>query len=70
LAEIIKERNVPAVFIVTTVDTRYMETVSKEAGVSIAGKVYTDAVSKEGSGAKTFIKMIMHNVNVFVEGLK
>ncbi|MFN7253440.1 MAG: metal ABC transporter substrate-binding protein [Anaerobacillus sp.] len=70
LAEIIKERNVPAVFIETTVDTRYMETVSKEAGVSIAGEVYTDAVGKEGSGAETFIKMIMHNVNVFVEGLK
>lgn len=70
LAEIIKERNVPAVFVETTVDKRYMETVSKEAGVSIAGEVYTDAVGKEGSGAETLIKMIMHNVNIFVEGLK
>lgn len=70
LAEIIKKRNVPAVFVETTVDKRYMETVSKEAGVSIAGEVYTDAVGKEGSGAETLIKMIMHNVNIFVEGLK
>lgn len=70
LAEIIKERNVPAVFVETTVDKRYMETVSKEAGVSIAGEVYTDAVGKEGSGAETLIKMITHNVNIFVEGLK
>ncbi|RXJ04012.1 metal ABC transporter substrate-binding protein [Anaerobacillus alkaliphilus] len=70
LAEVIKDRNVPAVFVETTVDTRYMETVSKEAGVTIAGEVYTDAVGKEGSGAETFIKMIKHNVNVFVDGLK
>lgn len=70
LVEVIKERGVPAVFIETTVDTRYMETVSREAGVSIAGEVFTDAVGKEGSGGETYIKMIQHNVNVFVEGLK
>ncbi len=70
LADIIRERNIPAVFVETTVDKRYMETVSIEAGVSIAGEVYTDAVGMEGSGAETYIKMIKHNVNVFVEGLK
>jgi hypothetical protein len=47
-----------------------METVTKGAGVSITGEVYTDTVGKEGSGTETFIKMIMHNVNVYVEGLK
>ncbi|KHF39076.1 metal ABC transporter substrate-binding protein [Halalkalibacter okhensis] len=70
LVEIVKERNLPAVFVETTVDSRYMETVARDAGVDIAGEVYTDAVGLEGSGAESYIKMIEHNVNTFVEGLK
>ncbi|WP_307794987.1 metal ABC transporter substrate-binding protein [Alkalihalobacillus sp. BA299] len=70
LVDIIKEKDLPAVFVETTVDKRYMETVANDAGVDIAGEVYTDAVGPEGSGAETYIKMMKHNVKVFVEGLK
>ncbi|MCL7749641.1 metal ABC transporter substrate-binding protein [Halalkalibacter alkaliphilus] len=70
LVDIVKDRNLPAVFVETTVDSRYMETVARDAGVDIAGEVYTDAVGLEGSGAETYIKMMEHNVNTFVSGLK
>jgi iron/zinc/copper transport system substrate-binding protein len=70
VVDIIKERNIPVVFVETTVDKRYMETVARDAGVEIAGEVYTDAVGLEGSGAETYIKMMEHNVKTFVEGLK
>ncbi len=70
LVDIVKDRNLPAVFVETTVDSRYMETVARDAGVHIAGEVYTDAVGLEGSGAETYIKMMEHNVNTFVSGLK
>nr|WP_328703197.1 metal ABC transporter substrate-binding protein [Alkalihalobacterium elongatum] len=69
LVDKIQERNLPAVFVETTVDQRYMETVANNAGVEIAGEVYTDAVGQDGSGAETYIKMMEHNVNVFVNGL-
>ncbi len=69
VVETVREREIPAVFVETTVDKRYMETVSRDAGVEIAGEVYTDAVGLEGSGAETYIKMIEHNVNTFVDGL-
>ena len=68
--DLVRERNIPALFVETTVDKRYMETVSENADVPIAGEVYTDAVGLEGSGAETYIDMIRHNVNVFAEGLK
>jgi iron/zinc/copper transport system substrate-binding protein len=70
LVDTVKDRNLPAVFVETTVDSRYMETVARDAGVDIAGEVYTDAVGLEGSGAETYIKMMEHNVNTFVSGLK
>ncbi|ADU30457.1 metal ABC transporter substrate-binding protein [Evansella cellulosilytica] len=70
IIDIVEERELPAVFVETTVDKRYMETVSENTGVPIAGEVYTDAVGPEGSGAETYIGMMRENVNVFVEGLK
>nr|WP_317624105.1 zinc ABC transporter substrate-binding protein [Salipaludibacillus neizhouensis] len=49
--------------------TKYMETVAENAGVEIAGEVYTDAVGGEGSNAETYLDMMRHNANIFVNGL-
>lgn len=69
IIDLVRDRDLPAVFVETTVDQRYMETVAENAGVEIAGEVYTDAVGLEGSGAETYVKMMRHNTNVFVDGL-
>ncbi|ADH99929.1 metal ABC transporter solute-binding protein, Zn/Mn family [Salisediminibacterium selenitireducens] len=68
--DLVREQDIPALFVETTVDNRYMETVSENTDVPIAGEVYTDAVGLEGSGAETYIDMIRHNADVFAEGLK
>ncbi len=70
VVELVKGNNIPALFVETTVDQRYMETVSRETGVTIAGKVYTDALGPAGSGAETYIEMMKFNTELFVEGLK
>ncbi|UTR14308.1 metal ABC transporter substrate-binding protein [Salipaludibacillus sp. LMS25] len=67
--DILREEGIPAVFVETTVDKRYMETVSENSGVEIAGEVYTDAVGTEGTGAETYIEMMRHNAETFVDGL-
>ncbi|NJP36102.1 metal ABC transporter solute-binding protein, Zn/Mn family [Alkalicoccus luteus] len=69
IIDVIQDRGVPAVFVESTVDPRYMETVSDNSGVPIAGEVYTDAVGEEGSGAETYLDMLRHNASVFAEGL-
>lgn len=70
VVELVMENSVPALFVETTVDQRYMETVSRETGFAIAGKVYTDALGPVGSGAETYIQMMEYNTRLFVEGLK
>lgn len=70
LIDIVRERNVPALFVESTIDTRYMETIANETSVEIAGKVYTDAIGEKGSAADSYISMMKENVRVFVEGLK
>ncbi|WP_035186138.1 metal ABC transporter solute-binding protein, Zn/Mn family [Alteribacter aurantiacus] len=68
--DLIQDLQIPAVFVESTVDQRYMETVSNNANIPIAGEVYTDALGTEGSGAQTYIDMLKHNATTFVEGLK
>ncbi|OIJ16201.1 metal ABC transporter substrate-binding protein [Anaerobacillus arseniciselenatis] len=70
LSDFVVENNVPALFVESTIDKRYMETISNETGVAIAGEVYTDAVGAQGTSAETYIGMMRENVNVFVEALK
>ncbi len=69
IVDLVKERKIPAVFVETTVDERYMQMISNETGVAIAGTLYTDAVGVKGSGADTYIKMMRHNIKVIVSGL-
>lgn len=69
IIDLIKSKQLPAVFVETTVDKRYMNTIKQETGVPIAGEVYTDALGKMGSGAETYIDMMKYNTKVFVDGL-
>lgn len=70
IVDLVREKQVPALFVETTIDSRYMEIITKETGIPLAGKVYTDALGVKGSGAETYLKMMQHNVRVFVEALK
>ncbi|MCK0472540.1 metal ABC transporter solute-binding protein, Zn/Mn family [Halalkalibacter sp. APA_J-10(15)] len=69
IIDLVNDLELPAVFVETTVNQDFMKQVSNETNVPIAGEVYTDAVGLEGSGAETYLEMMEHNVNVFVEGL-
>ncbi|MGF7186510.1 iron/zinc/copper transport system substrate-binding protein [Desulfitispora alkaliphila] len=69
IVELAIEKELPALFVETTVDSRYMNTVSNEADIPIAGELYTDAVGLPGSGAETYIDMMKHNTDTLLKGL-
>jgi ABC-type Zn uptake system ZnuABC Zn-binding protein ZnuA len=62
LVKFIKEHDVPGLFVETNVDTRPMETVSKETGVDIDGEIYSDEIGKPGSPGDTYIKYLQYNI--------
>jgi len=65
----IEDMTVPAVFLESTVDPRYMESISDETGVPIGGVVYSDDIGEKNSGADSYIKMMQQNTDVFVGAL-
>lgn len=69
VVDLVVDRGLPAVFGETTVDPRYMEMVSRETGVPIAGLLYTDALGGKNSGAATYVEMMRYNTRLIVEGL-
>ena len=59
----IRTTKVKAIFIENMNDPRLIERVAREAGASIGGTLYSDALSKPGGNADTYLKMLRHNVS-------
>ena len=69
IINIVKDEGVQALFLESSVDPRSMEMVSRETGVPIEGKIFTDSLGKPGSDGDTYIKMIKWNAEMISKGL-
>lgn len=74
LAEFIVERQIPAVFVETSVPPRYIEALqaavkSRRFDVAIGGHLYSDAMGDPGTEEGTYLGMVRHNVNTIVTAL-
>lgn len=70
LVHYIQEHNVPVLFVESNVDTRPMETVSKETGVPIADKpIYSDEIGDPGDDIDTYIKYLNYNMDLIHDEL-
>lgn len=73
--DVLVERNVPAVFIESTISPDIVEAVregAKDRGheVAIGGQLFTDAMGDAGTAEGTYEGMIRHNIDTIVEALK
>lgn len=69
LVDLVRKTKTKALFIETTVNPRIMESISKETGVRMGGKLYGNSIGKEGSNAENYIKMQIHNIITIYEGI-
>lgn len=67
--DIIEEQDIQGLFLETSIDPRSMETISRETGIEIKGKVFTDSIGKPGEEGDTYIKMMEWNIETILEGL-
>jgi ABC-type Zn uptake system ZnuABC Zn-binding protein ZnuA len=70
VVERIKARRVPAIFAENILDPRTTERVASEAGVSIVGTLYTDALGPPGSAGATYHGMMRYNARTIAEALR
>jgi manganese/zinc/iron transport system substrate-binding protein len=74
LADFIVERQIPAIFVETSVPARNIEALqaavaSRGFEVIIGGHLYSDAMGDEESGGNTYILMVRYNIDTIVSAL-
>lgn len=68
IAQIRKEK-VKALFIENMSNPRQLEQIARDSGASIAGTLYSDALSPPGGPADTYLKMVEHNATALKDGM-
>ena len=69
LIDQIQRQGVRVVFIENINDPRLIERIAREGGVSVGGKLYSDALSKPGTEADTYLKLFAHNAKTIAASL-
>jgi manganese/zinc/iron transport system substrate-binding protein len=73
LESLVRERNVKALFVETSVSQTLNQIVKKIAettGVQIGGTLFSDSLGDPGTPEGTYIGMVRHNVSTIVEALR
>lgn len=66
----VNNHEVPALFVESNVDSRPMETLSKETGVEIEGRLFfSDELGKPGGEGDTYLKFLRKNIETIHDGL-
>lgn len=66
---IVKNHDVKALFVETSVSPKTMESVARETGVDIYSKIFTDSLAEEGQAGDTYYDMLKWNVDHIYDGL-
>lgn len=69
VAKVIKEKNVPAIFIESTVNPKMIKRLADDNGVPVGGELFADSLGTPDGEAGTYIDMIKSNTDVIVDAL-
>ena len=67
--ELVRERQVPAVFCETTVNDSSQQQVARESGARYGGDLYVDSLSEPDGDVPTYLDLLRYDVDVISAGL-
>lgn len=69
LIDQLKRKGVAALFVENITSPSLVQQVAEETGLSIGGKLYSDALSERGGPATSYLAMFQHNLTVIIDAL-
>lgn len=69
LVQKLRQTKVPALFVESSVDERPMNTISKDTGIPIYAKIFTDSIAEQGQEGDSYYSMMKYNLDKIAEGL-
>lgn len=66
----LKGQRVRALFVENINDPRLLERIAKEAGATVGGTLYSDALSAPGTAADTYLRLMAHNADTLLAALR
>ena len=67
--KVIRENNVPAVFVESTINPKLLQQLAKDNDIEIGGELYADSIGDEKSPAPSYYKMLKYNTLTIVNAL-
>ena len=65
----VRQNKIKALFVENMNDPRVIERVARESDATIGGTLYSDALSRPGGDADTYLKMARHNIEALKAGM-
>jgi zinc/manganese transport system substrate-binding protein len=69
LIEQVRRERIRAIFVENITDSRLLEQLARETGAVIGGKLYSDALSRPGGPAATYVQMMEANTAALAKAL-
>jgi manganese transport system substrate-binding protein len=69
IIEVVKEKQIPAVFCESTVEPRIQQEVVAATGARLGGTLFVDSLSDESGPASTYLKLLQHTADTIITAL-
>lgn len=69
LIDQIRKQRIKAIFVENVSDPRLIERIAREAGATVGGQLFSDALSAKDGPAATYLDMIRHNTRLITAAL-
>lgn len=66
----ISDHKIPTIFVETTINPQMMQQIATDQKVVIGGSLYSDSLGDSLSQANTYLKMLIYNTDLIVQGLR
>lgn len=69
VAKTIRDKNVPALFVESTINPKILQQIAKDNDIQIGGELFADSLAEPDVEAGSYVGMLLHNAKTIVKGL-